>query len=387
MSVEFEAIEMAFPIHRRSWARFLSRGFRLRRLFLPFSPRRRCTFTCLGVVCLMAFVFMSVIKVKRPVDAEAPVRITEDNSVVTMLLWSHPFGKRNTLSDCLERYRIGGCRVTDDRRVYGEADAVIIHHRDIFGASGLPPEPRPGAQKWIWMNYESPTHTQDLAYVEGVFNLSLTYRRDSDIFLPYGFLIPGLMGSASHSSGRYLRTPSLSDVLRPHLLAWVVSNWNTSHRRVAFFKELQNYLQVDVYGGAGRPFAGGVVELLRKYQFYLALENSQHTDYITEKLWNPIKAGAIPVVLGPTRKNYECFLPKEAFIHVDDFGSVRELAQYLLMLRHKPKLLMSHLRWRGNYRIHQPTFWSEHYCTACKAVRRTRGRTHVVKDLAGWFNS
>lgn len=320
-------------------------------------------------------------------DPEPAVQITEDKSVVTVLVWSHPFGEHNLFSDCLEHYQIGGCRVTDDRRAYEEADAVIIHHRDMVGASVLPQEPRPAAQKWIWMNYESPTNTPDLARFEGIFNLTLSYRIDSDIFLPYGFLIPNGVRSASRNSDQYLRTPLASEVLRPRLLAWVVSNWHTSHRRVAFFQQLQRHLQVDVYGRVGQPLAGGVVELLREYQFYLALENSEHTDYITEKLWNPIKAGAIPVVLGPTRKNYERFLPPEAFIHVDDFASARELAQYLLVLRRRPELLMSHLGWRGNYWVHRPAFWSEHYCTACKAVRSSRGRTAVVKDLARWFRS
>lgn len=337
----------------------------------------------------MAFVFMSLNDVERRLDPEGPVQPTEDGSEVTMLLWHHPFGQPSTLPDCLERYRIGGCRITDDRRAYQEADAVIIHHRDIGGAGpgALPQEPRPGAQKWIWMNYESPTHTPGLARLEGIFNLTLSYRIDSDIFLPYGFLVPSSVGGASHGSDRYLRTPSPSDLLRPRLLAWVVSNWNASHRRVTFFRQLQRHLPVDVYGGVGRPLAGSVVDLVREYQFYLALENSQHTDYITEKLWNPIEAGAIPVVLGPSRETYERFLPPEAFIHVDDFASAQELAQYLLTLRRKPALLMSHLRWRDSYRIHRPQFWSEHYCTACRAVRRTRGRTSVVQHLARWFRS
>lgn len=378
---------MGFPIRRRSWGRFLSRAFRVGRAFLPFSSRRRCTFTCLGVVCLTVFVAMSLHDVGRTPDPDPPVQTTEDNSVVTMLLWSHPFGERSALLDCLEHYQIGGCRVTDDRLAYREADAVIIHHRDLVKTTTLPQEPRPAAQKWIWMNYESPTNSPGLAYFEGVFNLTLTYRTDSDIFLPYGFLMPNSVGDASRNSDRYLRTPSPSDVRRPRLLAWVVSNWDPSHRRVAFFTQLRQKLPVDVYGRVGRPFAGSVVELLRKYQFYLALENSQHTDYITEKLWNPIEAGAIPVVLGPTRKNYERFLPPEAFIHVDDFPSVHELAQYLLMLRRKPKLLMSHLRWRGSYRLHRPRFWTEHCCTACRAVRKNRGRTNVVRDLARWFRS
>lgn len=375
---------MAFPIHQRSWGRLPSGVFRV---FEPFSTRRRCTFTCLGVVCLMVFVAMSLIDEERMIDPEPPVRLPEDTSVVTMLLWSHPFGQHNNLSDCLERHQVAGCRLTDDRLAYGEADAVIFHHRDLVGATALPQEPRPGFQKWIWMNYESPSNTPNLAHFEGIFNLTLTYRIDSDIFLPYGFLIPSLVRNASSNSSQYLQSPSASDVLRPRLLAWVVSNWSESHRRVSFFRQLRRYLPVDVYGRVGRPLEGGVVELLRDYQFYLAMENSEHTDYITEKLWNPIEAGAIPVVLGPTRKNYERFLPPEAFIHVDDFVSARELVQYLLTLRRRPELLMSHLRWRSSYRLHRPSFWSEHYCTACRAVWRTRGQTKAVKDLALWFHS
>lgn len=369
---------MGFSNHHRSWDRCVSRVWRT---FPRFSPRQRCVFTLLGAVCVMVLVPRS------PFDLDPAARPTEDNSLVTILVWAHPFGHYEQFEDCLEGYQIRGCRVTDDRHAYGEADAVIFHHRDIITGTALPEEPRPGAQKWIWMNYESPTNAPGLALFEGIFNLTLTYRIGSDIFLPYGFLIPNAVGSsAPDNSDHYLGTPPLQDLLRPRLLAWVVSNWSRSHARVVFYKQLQRYLQVDVYGHAGQAFSGEVVDLVREYQFYLALENSQHTDYITEKLWNPIEAGAIPVVLGPSRENYERFLPPEAFIHVDDFASPRDLAQYLLMLRRRPDLLMSHLSWRGRYRIHRPTFWTEHYCMACKVVRQTRGRTKVVKDLARWFN-
>lgn len=360
----------------------------MRRTFPCFCYRGSRIFISLGVVSVMVFVAVSLYAIEGPIDLEPRFQIPEDDSVVTILIWSHPFGHYSTFGDCLERYHIRGCRLTDDRRVYGEADAVIIHHRDIITGTALPQELRPAAQKWIWMNYESPTHSPGLELFEGIFNLTLTYRRGSDIFLPYGFLIPSTFGSSTpYDSDEYLRVPAPHELLRPRLLAWVISNWNVSHARVAFYKQLKRFLWVDVYGLAGEAFFGDVVDLVRDYQFYLALENSQHTDYITEKLWNSIEAGAIPVVLGPSRKNYERLLPPEAFIHVDDFSSVRELAQYLLMLRRSPDLLMSHLSWRGGYRTHRPTFWTEHYCKACEVVGRTRGRTNVVKDLAHWFNS
>ncbi|XP_056906367.1 4-galactosyl-N-acetylglucosaminide 3-alpha-L-fucosyltransferase 9-like isoform X2 [Takifugu flavidus] len=383
-SPTFESLAtlMGFSIHHCSWVRY-----RVRRTFPCFHPRQRYIFPSLAVLCVMGFVAMSLLDMEGPIDLTSRSQIPEDNSVVTILLWSHPFGRYSKFGDCLERYQIRGCRITDDRRAYGEADAVIIHHRDIITGTALPQELRPAAQKWIWMNYESPTHSPGLELFEGIFNLTLTYRRGSDIFLPYGFLIPNTLRSIPYNSDQYLRTPAPHELIRPRLLAWVVSNWSESHARVVFYKQLQRFLRVDVYGRAGQAFFGDVVDLVRDYQFYLALENSQHTDYITEKLWSSIEAGAIPVVLGPSRENYERLLPPEAFIHVDDFATVRELAQYLLRLWHRPDLLMSHLSWRGGYRTHRPTFWTEHYCKACEVVRRTRGRTNVVKDLAHWFKS
>uniref|UniRef100_A0A8C6T1V3 Fucosyltransferase n=1 Tax=Neogobius melanostomus TaxID=47308 RepID=A0A8C6T1V3_9GOBI len=292
---------------------------------------------------------------------------------VTLLVWTHPFGQYRRLPDY-------------DPLEYSHVDAVIIHHRDTAtGAAELPPEPRPRAQKWIWMNYESPAHTPGLWKLEHKFNLTLSYRADSDIFLPYGYLVPGI--AQSHDA-HLLHAPSRARVLRPRLVAWVISNWSDSQARVAFYHELQRYVHIDVYGQVGLPLASGsesVIRVVSRYQFYLSFENSQHTDYITEKLWNAVVAGAVPVVLGPTRLNYERFLPPEAFIHVDDFPSVRALARYLLMLRRNPNKLHYHLDWRKGYSVVQPTFWAHHYCAACRAVRKSRDTTQVVHSLERWF--
>lgn len=356
---------------------------------------RTCSSVCVATVGFLSFLGLFLISLPDPFTLDPFLSVSEDNRAATLLLWTHPFGRYRKLPDCFAQYQISGCAFTDDWRAYPQADAVIIHHREVAtGHAELPPEPRPLAQKWIWMNYESPTHTPRLWRFEGVFNLTMSYRTDSDVFLPYGYLIPrerkdrGLLNSYAQP----LHIPSRSHLLRPRLVAWVISNWSESHARVAFYHQLRRYIKVDVFGRGGRPLpedSGGssVVRLVRRYLFYLALENSQHTDYITEKLWNAILAGAVPVVLGPGRQNYERFLPPEAFIHVDDFPTVRGLAQYLLMLGRNPARLKRHLDWRGSYSVHQTTFWAEHYCTACRAVRGSRGRTDVVKDLTHWFRS
>ncbi|XP_053728210.1 alpha-(1,3)-fucosyltransferase 4-like [Synchiropus splendidus] len=343
----------------------------------------KCSFLRLFIVGFLLLV--ALVPLYLPVPEPFPSVAAKKKPEVTLLIWTHPFGKRQKLPDCLTRFRIGGCALTDDEGAYPRADAVILHHREIgTGAIDVPPEPRPREQKWIWLNYESPSHTPELSRWDGVFNMTMSYRTDSDIYLPYGYLL--------QVPGDGLGAAPPSHLRKPRLLAWVVSNWSESQARVAFYDELSRFVSVDVFGRAGRTIPGdngssSVVALLTRYQFYLSLENSLHTDYITEKLWNAVRAGAIPVVLGPSRRNYERFLPAEAFIHVDDFPTVRELARYLLTVRRNPALLLQHLSWRGRYRVHQPSFWAEHYCVACRAVKRARGRTSVVRDLSRWFNS
>uniref|UniRef100_A0A3B3QW46 Fucosyltransferase n=1 Tax=Paramormyrops kingsleyae TaxID=1676925 RepID=A0A3B3QW46_9TELE len=92
--------------------------------------------------------------------------------------------------------------------------------------------------------------------------------------------------------------------------------------------------------------------------FYLAFENSVYRDYITEKLWNnALLAGSVPVVLGPPRANYEAFIPKDSFIHVDDFNSIKELADFLNQLASDKERYESYFRWR-------PLNYGEQ-CTPC----------------------
>ncbi|XP_033001639.1 alpha-(1,3)-fucosyltransferase 4 [Lacerta agilis] len=294
-------------------------------------------------------------------------------------MWWEPFGRSRPLGDCERRFGIRACNLTTDRGRQLEAQAVVFHHRNLI-ASGLKhlPRVRPPGQRWVWMNFESPSHTQGLRDLAGIFNWTMSYRVDSDVFLPYGYLRPSQTPA-----------PHLSMPRKTKLVAWVISNWNEEQVRVRYYRQLKDYLPIDVYGAHGLELKdNSVVKTVSEYKFYLAFENSQHLDYITEKLWrNAFTSWAVPVVLGPARSNYELFVPSDSFIHIDDFAGPRQLALYLKFLDRNKSRYRSYFAWRKRYDVQVTSFWEEHSCRVCDAVRTAGKQPKTIQNLASWFES
>ncbi|XP_078069809.1 4-galactosyl-N-acetylglucosaminide 3-alpha-L-fucosyltransferase 9-like [Mustelus asterias] len=298
---------------------------------------------------------------------------TEENETI-VLIWLWPFGQTFELNSCESEFNIHNCRLTADRNLYNKSHAVLFHHRDINGdLSNLPTQPRPSFQKWVWMNLESPTHSPKKTGLDQLFNLTLTYRRDSDIEVPYGSLrinkVPFDFELPSKSS----------------LVCWVVSNWNTNHARVKYYNELYKYIDINTYGQAfgERLSDKNLIPTISSCKFYLSFENSIHEDYITEKLYNALLAGTVPVVLGPSRNNYENYIPGDSFIHVDDFHSAQELADYLHEVDGNEDLYMHYFKWRKYYSVRLVHFWDEHACNVCENVKHQKYRS--CSNLEQWF--
>ncbi|CAO2641063.1 3-galactosyl-N-acetylglucosaminide 4-alpha-L-fucosyltransferase FUT3 [Lemmus lemmus] len=264
-----------------------------------------------------------------------------------ILLWTWPFHRPVALLPCSKML----------------PGTVIVHHREVSAnpRSQLPPQPRPPGQRWVWFSMESPSHCSHLSALDGYFNLTMSYRSDSDIFTPYGWLEP------------WPEPPGQTQVnlsAKTDLVAWAVSNWNSKSARVLYYEDLKGHLRVDVYGRGHKPLPqGNMMETLARYKFYLAFENSLHPDYITEKLWkNALEAWAVPVVLGPSRENYERFLPPDAFIHELD----RDSLSY-----------QRYFRWRKTLRPRLSSM-ALAFCKACRQLQWDQ-RYHTVPSVASWF--
>ena len=109
------------------------------------------------------------------------------------------------------------------------------------------------------------------------------------------------------------------------------------------------------------------------YTFLLAFENALCDDYVTEKFFNALQHGLIPVVLGGA--NYSRIAPAGSFVDARQFASPKSLAAHLLRILQEPSELARLRSWRRYYRVYsgerQFTWWK---CELCQRLHGRRAR-------------
>ena len=190
-------------------------------------------------------------------------------------------GRKRFLDD---ECKVNNCVITGDRNNGRNADAVLFR-------GGISPVgfKKPKNQIWIVYMLESPFHTGSLDSARNLINMTATYRIDSTIVTPYERFVP-----YENASQHQLLPPKRNYVLgKSKKVAWFVSNCSPKNNRMGYARELSKYIQVDIYGPCGnlrcpRHQSKQCFKMLNdNYKFYLAFENSNCKDYITEKFyWN-----------------------------------------------------------------------------------------------------
>lgn len=331
---------------------------------------------------LVLFLIISIIYIWLPVvDKQQHLNgsnVSLPNNI-TILLWHWPFGTQYSLAGdvCLRDYGISRCVLVNNRTLYESADLVVFHHFELrLHKQHLPVNlHRPAKQWWVWLSLEAPQNNNNLLPYNTLFNLTMSYHPQADITVPYGKLLQ--------------RKPDLDFVIpknKSYEACWVVSNYIKQHKRSAVFQELKNHLKVQLYGlAAKKPLPKeALLPTISRCYFYLAFENTVSPHYITEKLWrNSFQAGTVPVVLGPPRRDYEAVAPPNSFIHVDDFKSIKALAEYLRGLTKDPEKYNAYFTWRQDYTVKLYTDWRERLCNICPIYGQFPTRK-VYEDLRVW---
>lgn len=305
---------------------------------------------------------------------------------------------------------VSDCLITDD---YTESDALIFSNAEVKLDPHLIQRHR-ASQIWIAYLLESPPNTFDRRFPrkhrgQGEFNWTATYRSDSDIVTPYSKFVPYhetlqeyltiLKGQPSADIQKYF--DSATDKHKTLIekksgkVAWFVSNCNAKNNRFDVARKLNQYIQVDIYGNCGnltcsKKNDSDCMQMLNEnYKFYLAFENSNNRDYVTEKLfknalgYNDPSHLVLPIVLGPSRRDYERLAPPGSFIHVDDFQSIESLANYLIELDKDDAKYYAYFRWKLLVQFIDSKF----LCRVCALLHETnlRPKTRIHKDIQTWW--
>jgi len=192
-----------------------------------------------------------------------------------------------------------------------------------------------------------------------------SYNRGSDIVIPYGKWISKPTNVSVTENRNYAAGKS-------KMAAAFTSNCATTNDRMDYITTLQAFITVDVYGACGplkcpRSTSQTCFEKLKKdYKFYLAFENANCKDYITEKLYlNAYQNDVVPVVLGGHPYDYKAMAPPHSYIHVEDFDSPEDLANYLKVLDGNDTLYNEYFKWKNTGMFYFEPHYASTLCRMC----------------------
>ncbi|XP_071149305.1 glycoprotein 3-alpha-L-fucosyltransferase A-like [Mytilus edulis] len=280
-----------------------------------------------------------------------------------------------------EKCPVNRCLVTYKQSEGINADAVVFLNP--FTLPSNPPWPRRSVdQIWAMYSLEAPHNTNSASGYRNYFNWTMTYRRDSTITTPYFKFL-------------YYKQPLPKESIETNLaigktkkVAWMVSNCNLVRSgRMTYARQLAKYINIDIYGACGNKSCRKsdpkkcYAMIKQNYKFYLAFENSKCLGYYTEKFsQNALRNNAIPVVLGVSRAEIKAAAPPGSYIHVEDFDSPKQLADYLHRIDKDDNLFNEYFRWKRYGKMTNTKTW----CRLCSMLHEKSLPSVTQTDIDTW---
>ena len=336
-------------------------------------------------------------------------------SFITDLPWSGLKNSQDFTQFKGQKCRETNCKLSYDKRDFTNSKVVIFHaynmpsRKEMFALK----QRRPKDQVWVYFTLENPIVTSHIAPhknrrdLDNVFNWTMNYMRDSDIYHPYGFYLPlnhsefaPPSSSINHAKGK------------SKLAVWTCSGHGQVVKerklRVLYVRQLRKHMPIDVYGKSAIYFhqpslkekcmkdkaygSSDCRSLLQNYKFFLAFENMNCEDYITEKYWcTPLELGLVPVVMGGA--DYKALAIPGSYINVMDFPSIEKLAKYLLFLDQNDDEYNKYFEWKKYYKVGgclRPRLsMSNHYpwmCEVCAAANNHSLVKKTYRKIQDFYN-
>ena len=256
-------------------------------------------------------------------------------------MWSEPLQFKQ--EDLLPGYFI-----STDRSLLSYADVVVFHFPDLYNCMNEDEIIKQEGQIWVAWSLECEENYPWMKNREfrDYFDLWMGYHQNADVIYSY-------------YQESYEEELKKSPFYIPEnkVCMFISSGFNKSHRK-EYLTELMRYVEIDSYGklynnkrlekDKGKET---LLETISKYKFVIAFENSIAEDYVTEKFYNPLLAGTVPIYKGAP--NVRDFIPGEnCFLDVNLFSAPKELAEFIEECYKNDKLYMQYYEWRKKPILH-----------------------------------
>lgn len=236
-----------------------------------------------------------------------------------------------------------GMLITSDRKYLARADVVVFHLPTLeFDLEG-DLEKSPG-QRWVGWTLECEENYPFIKSTEfmSLFDYWMSYHQGADVIHPYY--------EAGYPERLQQTVPRPFEQKRG-ICMLVSSPFNRSGRQ-EYLKELMEMVRIDSYGKLYNNSRleednghSSKMALYEGYKFVIAFENSCAKDYVTEKFFDPLLAGAVPVYFGAP--NVDEFAPGDnCYVDVRKYETVEELATHLQACLDDPALYEQYQAWR-----------------------------------------
>lgn len=128
----------------------------------------------------------------------------------------------------------------------------------------------------------------------------------------------------------------------------VISNCNAKSFRIQAIRAIEKLgIRVGKFGQCFRQrLIGDKIQQIKRYKFVLAFENSIYQDYVTEKFFQTLVAGSVPVVIGAP--NIMDFQPQQnTILHIKSMDDIPQIVQHMKYLLENDDEYQKMLSWKS----------------------------------------
>ncbi|XP_069106593.1 alpha-(1,3)-fucosyltransferase C-like [Argopecten irradians] len=260
---------------------------------------------------------------------------------------------------------------------YKESDVVVFHAPDVHR---MEPLKKYKGQTWVFHDMEPPFLVPSFRKWKRLFNWTLSYRRDADIFNPYSYF--SRKETPSNDDFRSMQWTS-----KQRNIGWIVSHCGVASQRLKYGQELRRFIDVDAYGRCGKLHCprGQWKECLEKYKYYASFENALCVDYVTEKSFRIFEreVNSIPITRGAP--DYSIYLPPGSFVDSRNFSSIKKLGDFLKKLSADRQTYMTYFNWRRYYKATDMIDSKMGFCELCRRLHNPSQKyDRLYEDIDEW---